>query len=112
MKFSKWLENRFATKSPIEPPAITSESTFQQLRDEIQRFVSESISYLKEHPTEEDRIEAKVGGRGGIEIKVWHTRINTEGKFHLGFKSPWETSYTEISVENLIEFLVKHQGSL
>lgn len=80
------------------------------------RFVSESISYLEEHPTEEDRIEGTVGH---TEIRVWHTvrhrpkwsrnKIVQKGKFHLGYKAPWETAYHETSVDNLIEHIMQHR---
>jgi len=85
-------------------PQYKSQMTFRQMEAEVRRVIEEAMTYLKSNP-EEDRIEFTAFS---VNIRVWRTKINTIEKYHLGRKSVWEKGYHETSVDDLVEYLVKH----
>jgi len=77
--------------------------TFQQIKTKVGQLWNR----LESDPSI-DRAETKLCG---FHLRAWRTKINCAVKLHIGYKSPWEKTYYESTVENLPEMLVKYKGS-
>jgi hypothetical protein len=103
IKFNEWIGQQATVNIK---PVLTGESSWQEINSEMRRVVDDATSYLQNNP-EEDRVEFTIYGH---DIRIWKTKINTIEKIHLGSKSSWENKYSEISIDDLIEWLYQTKG--